>query len=244
MSLALFDTEGLRFRRQTELRLREQIKNELVENIQQILFDMNQMWRFEEVETPLIMPKELMNASYDLDDIFVLQNKIANKDYALRAETTLGSYLMAVELLKTTSIRSPLCIYTHGPSFRVENSDGATAAKLRFNQFHQLEFQLIYGADTKAPIVDTMIEKLPTVVNKILNKSVRTIESDRLPSYSIETIDIEVEWYSETAKKMEFKEIASMSLRKDFPLIPGHKPYQVFEIAFGTDRLLAMKNNI
>lgn len=244
MSHAFYDTEGLRFRYGNEIAIRQRIAQELVENVQRILLNLNQMWRFEQVETPLIMPRELMSSSYDVDDIFVLQNTIAEKSYALRAETTMGSYLSAVHMLRTTTIRAPLCVWTHGPSFRVENSDGATAAKLRFNQFHQLEFQCIYSSDTKAPVAQTLINELPKTVEKILGLPTRVVDSDRLPTYSEQTTDIEVLWQSPTVNDLDWKEVASMSLRKDFPEIPGNKPYRVFEVAFGTDRLLAIRNGI
>lgn len=239
MSHALYEVGGLRFWRQNEIRLRNRIKDTLVDSVSSTLLDMNQMWRFEEVDTPVLMPRSF-SCAYDDDDVFVLKDQIAAQDYALRAETTIGSYAVAEHLLKVTKARPPLCIYTMGQSFRQERSDGATAAKLRFNAFYQLEFQCIYAEGTAAPIAQTVREALVPVVQKITGLETRLVPSDRLPSYSEETIDIEVLWQSPTQDAPEWKEVASTSIRTDFPTITSQKPCKVFEVAFGADRMVAV----
>lgn len=235
MSHALYNNlGGLRFWRQDEIRLRERIKAAITDCVQGSLLDLNQMWRFEEVDTPVLMPRDRFSCAYSDDDVFVLQDQIGDRDFALRAETTIGSYEMAALLLKATKMRPPLCVYTMGQSFRQERMDGATAAKLRFNAFYQLEFQCIYSEGTTAPIAQTVREALVPVVQKITGLPTRLVPSDRLPSYSKETIDIEVEWND------EWKEVASTSIRTDFPQIAGQKPVEVFEVAFGMDRMVVL----
>lgn len=250
MSNALYPTGGLRFWRQDEIRLRERIKATLVEGVQSSLLDLNQMWRFEEVDTPVLMPRSEFSCAYADDDVFTLRDQIAGQDFALRAETTIGSYLMADHLFRTAKIRAPFCVYTMGQSFRQERSDGATAAKLRFNSFYQLEMQCIYSKPyineagkqkgTTAPIAQTVRDALVPIVEKITGLPTRLIPSDRLPSYSVETIDIEVLWHSPTLAEPEWKEVASTSIRTDFPDVPGQDPYLVFEVAFGMDRMVAV----
>jgi glycyl-tRNA synthetase len=235
MSLELYDTAGLRAWRQDEIRLRNRIKDALVNTVESSLLDLNQMWRFEEVDTPVMMPRELLSSAYSDDDVFLLKDSIAGKEYALRAETTLGSYLIAKHMISNTRAKPPLCVYTMGQSFRQERSDGATAAKMRLNAFYQLEFQCIYAEGTTAPIAQTLRDALVQTVLQFTGP-VHLIESDRLPSYSEETYDIEV-WQKD---RNEYREVASTSLRTDFPSIPGQRPCRVFEVAFGMDRMVAL----
>ena len=239
MSLALYEVGGLRFWRQNEIRLRNRIHDQLLDCISTTLLDMNQMWRFEEVDTPVLMPRDAFSCAYDDNDVFTLRDEIGGKPYALRAETTMGSYAVAEHLLKVTKARPPLAVHTMGQSFRQERSDGATAAKLRFNSFYQFETQCIYAEGTTAPIAQTVREALVGEVAKITGLTTRLIESDRLPSYSKETIDIEVFWTSPTGVS-EWKEVASTSIRTDFPVIAAQKPNEVFEVAFGMDRLVCV----
>jgi glycyl-tRNA synthetase len=237
MSYALYnDLAGLRFWRQRELRLRERLKLAIVECVENTLLDINQMWAFEEVEAPPMMPLSRMSAAYDRSDVFVLLDPPGGVEpFAMRAETTDGTYAIAEAIMRTTNRKPPLGFYQMGPSFRRETSDGATAAKLRFNAFVQLEFQLIHSADTKADIVTPVREALALLVRRATGSETRLIRSDRLPAYSTETVDIEV-----LQGNHEWREVASTSRRTDFPVVPGFKPCKVFEVAFGMDRMVAL----
>jgi glycyl-tRNA synthetase len=237
MSYALYnDLAGLRFWRQHELRLRERLKLAIVECVQDTLLDLNQMWAFEEVEAPPMMPLSRMSAAYDRSDVFLLLDPPGGVEpFAMRAETTDGTYTIAEAIMRTTNRKPPLGFYQMGPSFRRETSDGATAAKLRFNAFVQLEFQLIHSADTKADIVTPVREALVLLVRRATGSETRLIPSDRLPGYSKETVDIEV-----LQGNREWREVASTSRRTDFPVVPGFKPCNVFEVAFGMDRMVAL----
>lgn len=237
MSQALYnDLAGLRFWNDRELRERKAIKEALVSCVFRTITDLNQMWHFEEVETPLMMPLARMSSAYDRSDIFMLMDPPGGTEpFAMRAETTDGTYVMATHLLRSTNKKPPVCFYQEGKSFRRETSDGATAAKLRFNAFTQLEFQMIHSVDTKVDFVTPMRFNLLGLVAKLTGRQTRTIPSDRLPAYSTETVDIEVQ-----TDTNEWREVASTSRRTDFPQIPGFKPLQVFEIAFGLDRMVAL----
>lgn len=237
MSHAPYQIEGLRTWRQSELLLRRRIRDQIVETVQTTLLDLNQMWAFEEVETPPMMPMSRMSAAYDRSDVFVLSDAPGGTEpWALRAETTDGSYEAAVRILRTTRARAPLCVWQMGTSFRRETSDGATAAKLRFNAFTQLEMQCVFAADSTAPIADRVREALVPVVARITGLETRLLlQTERVPAYSMETVDVECR-----LPDGEWREVASTSRRRDFPEIPGQKPLTVFEVAFGADRMVAL----
>jgi glycyl-tRNA synthetase len=225
----------LRFWRQSELGLRRRVQEAICDTVFTTLRDINQMWAFEQVEAPLMMPLSRMSDAYGRSDIFMLMDPPGGDlPYALRAETTEGSYTMAAHIMRTTKLKPPLGIWQAGYSFRRELNDGATAAKLRFNAFNQLEFQLIHTTDTKADIVTPLRDALVTAVERIAGLETRLIPSDRLPAYATETVDIECNVGN------EWREVASTSRRTDFPEVPGFKPCQVFEVAFGLDRMVAL----
>jgi glycyl-tRNA synthetase len=237
MSYALYDDlAGLRFWRQRELHLRRRIRDTILDTVQVSLADINQMWAFEEVETPPMMPLARMSAAYDRSDVFMLTDPPGGTNpYALRAETTDGTYATAVQIMRTTKLKPPLCVWQMGYSHRRETTDGATAAKLRLNAFTQLELQLIHAADTKAEIAIPIREALVPVVQRLTGLETRLIPSDRLPPYATETTDIECR-----LDNGDWREVASTSRRTDFPEVPGFKPCLVFEIAFGMDRMVAL----
>jgi len=239
MSNAFYENlAGLRTWRSNELRQRRRIADQITETAEEALKAINPSWNFEEIEAPMMMPVDRMSDAYTSDDIFLLEDAPGgNKKWAMRAETTDGTYLAAVDILRTTKIKAPLVVWQMGKSFRRETNDGATAAKLRFNEFTQLEIQCIYRADTSYDFVPEVREALRSVVEAITRLEARIIESDRLPSYSAETIDIEC-----LTPEGEWREVASTSRRTDFPTPNGHMPLIVFEIAFGMDRMVALAN--
>jgi len=239
MSYAHYDNlAGLRTWRQSELRLRRRIADTLVETAETTLKDINRAWTFEEVEAPTMVPIEAMSSAYTGDDIFLLQDAPGGtKQWAMRAETTDGSYRAAVEILRTTNVKPPLCVWQMGTSYRRERSDGATAEKLRFNAFTQLEMQCVLYEDTGFDVAPPLREALAEQVRRITGLETRLVESDRLPSYATETVDIEC-----LLPNGDWREVASTSRRTDFPEIPGFKPLKVVEIAFGADRMVALAN--
>lgn len=237
----LYEIGGLRMWRQDALRLRRRIAEALVDETQAYLRDLNPAWRFEEVEAPAMMPMSAMSGAYTSDDVFVLQDAPAGTEqWAMRPETTDGSYRAAVHMLRTTKIKPPLCVWQMGTSYRRERSDGATAQKLRFNAFTQLELQCIYPEDTAYDFVPNLREALCSRVGQLTGRISETAVSDRLPAYSTQTVDIMCAGPAATATF----EVASMSRRTDFPAVPGFKPMKVFEIAFGMDRLVALTTRV
>lgn len=147
----------------------------------------------------------------------------------LRPETTQSSYMYAKSLNK----KLPLCVYQKGKSFRRELNDGATASKLRFNEFWQLEFQCIYSDSTKADYRASLIPVILKEISRFTSLETKILESDRLPSYSESTIDIEVN------HKGRWIEMASCSIRNDFS-----KDTKVCEIAIGLDRVATLSAKI
>lgn len=237
MSFALYeDLAGLRTWRQTELRLRRRIADTLVETAETTLRDINRAWAFEEVEAPTMMPLDRMSAAYTSDDVFLLQDAPGGtKEWAMRAETTDGTYCAANQILRTTNLKPPICVWQMGTSYRRERSDGATAEKLRFNAFTQLEMQCVMAEDTSFDVAPPVREALAAQVRRITGLETRLIESDRLPSYSTETVDIEC-----LLPNGDWREVASTSRRTDFPTPPAYRPLKVFEIAFGMDRMVTI----
>lgn len=225
MSHALYDIESLRFYEEDEIEMRELMTTRFASVTKQTLQSINPAFKTKRIEGPMLTPRNYVSDSYSEDDIFVTQIQKANASLVLRPETTVSSYEAARKLYSREKL--PLCVWQIGKSFRVEKSDGATAAKLRFNEFYQLEFQCIYSLGTKADYRKALIESLSKEISRFLQLECRTIESDRLPSYSESTLDIEVPYHN------EWKEVASCSIRKDFS-----EDTRVCEIALGMDRLV------
>ena len=226
MSLALYGIESLRFYTEKEIMLRNILTEMISNTVKTSLTNLNQSWKFKRVEGPTLTPRNFVSGSYDKDDIFITQIKKANQELVLRPETTISSYLFAKENFNLKQL--PLCVWQLGKSYRVEKSDGATAIKLRFHEFYQLEFQCIYNITTKADYRTAVIWDLVRELKMFFGGiELRVIESDRLPAYSESTLDIEM-----LLENGNWKEIASCSIRKDFS-----DETRVCEIAMGMDRL-------
>lgn len=221
MSLALFEHGGLRFWSEDQIELREMFIQRAASVVKRTLTDMNSAWKFARCEGPILHPRSEISSSYDDNDIFVTNHK----DFCLRAETTPSSYAYARNLRS----KLPLCVWQSGISSRRETNDGASASKLRFNNFWQLEFQCIYSNTTKADYRSNLIEELCKEISRFTRTETRVVESDRLPSYSLSTLDIECLWNN------EWKEVASCSIRTDF-----NDDCLVTEIALGLDRIVTM----
>jgi glycyl-tRNA synthetase len=230
MSSAFYDIESLRFYDESEIELRDLMIHRISNNVKRTLMTVNPAWKFYRVEGPLLTPRTYVSSSYDEDDIFITQVEKASSKLVLRPETTISSYMFARKMY--TSSKLPLCVWQTGKSFRVEKSDGATAAKLRFHEFYQLEFQCIYSIGTKADYRKYLMDIVSKDISMFLfGEKIRYIKSDRLPSYSESTLDIEVPF------KDEWKEVASCSIRTDFS-----EDTRVAEIAIGLDRLIEIHN--
>lgn len=189
---------------------------------------------FHEIESPCLIPTELINKEYQKDQFFYIDEEVS-----LKPETTPASYNYAQEIMGLGESRPPLCVYQMSKSFRRE--DDKTFRHCRFKEFYQLEFQFIYSEST----ADDYYAKIQDVALGILTKlfperKIQKIQSDRLPVYSKSTNDIEM-WDED-----RWMEVCSMSLRNDFPDTYiqgwGTKKMLVTEIAIGMDRLLYLKS--
>lgn len=231
MSKAFYETGGLRFWDEKEITHREAAIAALSLAVRDSLTAINRGWTFHRYDAPILTAKHRLSGEYTGDEVFILEAQLADSTFVLRPETTPSSYEVARRLL--TQGKPPLCVWQAGKSFRREKSDGASPSKLRFNEFYQLEFQCIYSlgskADYKAHVMPALLEAIVPLVS---GKQSRVVDSDRLPSYSKHTSDIEV-WFNN-----DWKEVASVSTRTDFS-----ENEEVLEIAFGLDRLVEIAFN-
>lgn len=244
MSEAFYEMKGLRFWSQSEILQREQFTARLAQCLSDTLMGINQGWRIERIEAPLIQPRSAFSSEYTDKEVFALKHASHGENWALRAETTAGTYEAARHLLRATSARPPLAVWQAGPSFRREATDGARPGTLRFNQFWQWEAQCIFTANSgaKDEYVAQLRQNMASVIADLIGTDVRLVDSDRIPAYATETVDIEGLW------RGDWKEVASTSRRTDFPIF---EPYNattekntltVFEVAVGLDRLVALCN--
>ena len=232
MSYADYPQSGqLRFWTEEEIELRELAQYRIVTVVKNKLLEMNKAWRFVRTEGPCLTPVSFISPEYDETSVFHTNKKAGGELLALRAETTASSY----EVARRVGGKLPLCIWQSGKSFRPEEDDGASPSKMRFKEFWQLEFQCIYSESTKANYREGLIPLVCREINRVCMRrlsEIRVVDSDRLPSYSENTRDIEV-YYND-----RWTEVASCSIRNDFD--DGTK---VTEIAVGLDRLATIAHD-
>jgi glycyl-tRNA synthetase len=229
MSEPLYKFGGLRFWSQEEIELREAFTLSTSRLVTRTLSGINGAWRHYRTEGPCLSPRDRISAEYSDDDLFQTNHIAGGAPLYLRAETTPSSYAYA----RYIGGKMPLCVWQSGKVFRRETNDGASASKLRFNDFHQLEFQCIYREDTKADYRKSLLDVLGPHVARFTGSDVRTAASDRLPSYSESTIDIEA------LHNGHWREVASCSIRTDFS-----KETRVCEIAFGLCRIATIASEM
>lgn len=231
ITLDCYNTAQLRVWLDSDLKHKEYAIEKSTDVISTTLLAMNQAWSFQKCRTPLILPNAMVSREYSERDVW----KFDTSEHTLRPETTAGSYAVARYILQTTKVKPPLCVWQEGPSFRREASDGANAAKLRYFQFDQLEYQCIYSIDTKADYRAAVLPALAKTLAWLTNCETRICESDRLPSYSESTMDIEALKPHDASAR--WTEVASISTRTDFD-----PKFRVLEIAIGLDRVVDIYN--
>ena len=233
----LYNTNGLVFWSKDEIKYRNYIKEVFTDQIEKILRLENKAWQFFEIEAPLLMPKELVNPNYTKEDIWVQEKfNVEEIELVLRPETTPSSYTYACHMMNSNLVVPPFCVQQTGKSFRREQDQ--VTKNMRLKEFYQQEFQCIYSADTLNDYQEKVLEPLKIMFEKIIGKPTRIVESDRLPSYSLRTMDIEVD------NGDKWMEISSISKRIDFPQKfkfqnkagATEKEMIVLEIAIGLDR--------
>jgi len=220
----LYEKNSLMFWDEKEILLKEFFEKMLTMELKECLMKMNSAFRFVKVDAPLFIPKELINENYTKDDVF-LQNF---DDLALRPESTKSSYVYAKHLLNVHNeikYRLPLVVYQHNKSFRKEQDK--TLSNMRLKEFYQIEYQIFFSKNTNNDYYPQILECCLNYVNRYV-KDARLEKSDRLPSYSDETIDIIL-----NDNNME---LFSISRRKDFD-----EDIKVIEVSTGSDRLVYNK---
>lgn len=220
----LFNKNGLIFWNEEEIELRNMFVKYLRNCINDNLKRLNNAFEFIQVDTPLLIPESFLNTNYSGEDVYFL-DEVNGGDLMLRPETTIGSYLAALDLLNTHNerkIRLPFCVWQHGKSFRREQDQ--ELKHMRLKEFYQLEFQILYAASTVNDYSKILIPRVCRAISHLIGKECFIAPSDRLPNYSEETIDI--------IDKKSNLELCSISKRKDFEKAKN------LEIAVGTDRLI------
>lgn len=269
----LFGINGLMFWTEREIRLRRQFEEHFAFTMEQILLAENPAWSFIQVEGPQLTPRANINPNYTRDDIWVqqadeeidinemisdpyvipigMENYREDGDLVLRPETTPSSYVYAQHLLNSHSgVKPPFVVWQTGKSFRREQDQ--VTKNMRLKEFWQQEFQCIYTADTMNDYHDAVLEPVRKMLGEMIGSKTRIVESDRLPSYSEITMDVEAwiadgedmgsTWHPDIEGR--WMEICSISRRTDFPQKAKfqtkkkivEKDLLVLEVAIGLDR--------
>jgi glycyl-tRNA synthetase len=238
---SLYNVNSLVHWNEREIETRERAVRYLSQEIQSVLKGINRAWEFERIEAPIMLPRDLVNPNYSDDDLWVFnRHDDSEPELVARPETTAGTYAWMVDKLASqASVRLPWCVWQTGKSFRAERDN--VLKNMRLKEFYQMEFQCAYGADTANDYQVHVLEPMRKMLSAISGLPARIVESDRLPSYSLCTMDIEVN----TGER--WMEVCSISKRTDFPVPFRYQnkkkefvEVQVFvlEIAVGLDRLI------
>lgn len=230
----LYNLNGLQFWSEREIRLRQMFQNHFAAEIPAALLELNPAWRFFQCEAPILSPRSVLNANYTNEDIWVQEGN----ELALRPETTPGSYVYAEHLMTHQITKPPYVVWQVGKSFRREQDQ--PSKHCRFKEFYQMEFQCIYTADTANDYQEAILEPVRKMLAETIGLPTRLVESDRLPSYSLRTMDVEVD------NGDKWMEVCSISKRTDLPFKARfvnpkkgeviEKDCLVLEIAIGLDR--------
>jgi glycyl-tRNA synthetase len=235
--LGLYNVNGLVFYDEKFIRLRRFLSEHFAKELSQILTALNSAWRFIEMEAPLLTPRHLLNPNYTNQDIWSQASEEGETNLALRPETTPGSYVYAQHLLNSHSgMKLPFVIWQVGKSFRREQDQ--VVKNVRLKEFYQQEFQCLYTADSANDYHGNCLESVRAMIGDMVGLETRVVPSDRLPSYSQVTMDVEV-WNGD-----KWMEVCSISRRTDFPQKAAfqvksgtvEKDLLVLEVAIGIDR--------
>lgn len=199
-----YGINGLIFWDEEEVQRRRDVLSFFDRNMRRIIRDINPAVDIRECETPTMIPRSLLNTQYTDDDVWVLPDQ-----FALRAETTPGSYLYARHLFDSQVSKPPLCVFQAGKSYRREDEHPQKFVRLK--EFWQAEWQWVYTTDTGADYHSLILSPVMRMISDVVGLPTRLVPSDRLPSYSLITMDVEV------AVDDRWMEVASISKRNDFP---------------------------
>ena len=222
----LYDTNGLVFWDEKEIATRDHLTRHFAREVETLLRSINRAWLFRRVEAPTLTPRELINPNYGDGDLWTQPDT----DLVLRPETTMGSYAYARKLLAEKGGLMPFCVWQAGKSYRKEQDK--SLANMRLKEFWQQEFQCLYSEGTKADYQTLVMEPLASILGDSIGRSTRIVASDRLPDYSLKTMDVEADVGD------RWMEICSVSVRKDYA-----EGIRVLEIAIGLDRCVRLKTS-
>lgn len=221
----IYNKNWLIFFEEKEINFRNRCEEEIKEVVYSSLKKQNRSFEIIKIEAPQLTPSELISSEYSENDYYNLW------DISLRPETTMGTFEYAQDLLKggysDIKYRVPIIIYQHWKSFRREQDQPTKFMRLK--EFHQLEFQCLFYPDTANDYTIELFQNVSDIIEKLIGKKCRLEQSDRIPHYSEDTIDVICEENN--------MEVCSMSIRKDWPIVNWVK-MKVIEIAVWTDRLI------
>lgn len=203
---------------------REYIARYIASYMERELRDLNRAIVFRRIESPGLTDALNISGEYAEDSFFQTQDHLV-----LRPETTGGSYEYAQKLLLQKPSSLPLVVWQFGKSFRREQDQPTKHVRLK--EFYQLEFQLIYSDGTMADYHTAAALRAEGAIANLLPKGkTQLVASDRLPSYSEKTTDVE----GQVREKDDWLELASISKRTDFE-------HPVVEVAIGVDRVATLR---
>lgn len=237
--LSILNVNSLVHWEEREILRREEFIRHFSQAVFSFLHSVNPAWDMRRVEAPTLIPRQMISDAYDNRDIWVQQQLSGNDtELVLRPETTPSTYIYMRHLLDNHSgVRLPLCVWQAGRSYRREQEQ--TTAHMRLKEFWQMEFQAAFTADTGMDYHTACLEPVRKMIASVINLPTRIVASDRLPSYSEITMDVEVD------NGFKWMEVCSISLRTDFPGKfvsrskagqPREHAIKVLEIAIGLDR--------
>lgn len=219
-----YETNGLVVWNAREIELRDAMTRRFAIGVEKILRGTNRVWLFERIEAPTLTPRALINPNYGDADLWTQGDTVL----VLRPETTMGSYAHARSLIGGGRKVLPLCVWQAGKSYRKEQDK--SLANMRLKEFYQQEFQCLFSADSKADYQAMVIDPLSALLASEIGRETRIIPSDRLPDYSLKTLDVEA------ATDKGWMEVCSVSLRRDFA-----EGISVLEVAIGLDRCVRLR---
>lgn len=227
----ILNVNGLMVWNEDEIKFREYAIERIQSKLRQTLVAENRAWTMHRIESSCLIPNSLVNPNYTSDDVFV-----TGESLTLRPETTAASYIYADHLMKVKGFYPPLVVWQAGKSFRNEQDN--VTKNMRLKEFYQLEFQCVYADDTKNDYMEPVWKAMMEVIGELMpgHMTIRQVPSDRLPSYSLRTMDIEVD------NGQKWMEVMSISDRTDYTdrafIGKSEKGFRVLEVAVGLDRLV------
>ena len=239
--LSILNVNSLVHWEEREILRRDEFIRHFSEEIRAFLRSLNPAWEMRRVEAPTLVPRDLISDAYENKDVWAQERMTpTERELVLRPETTPSTYAYMVHLLESHSgTKLPLCVWQAGRSYRREQEQ--TTAHMRLKEFWQMEFQAAFTADTGMDYHAACLEPVRKMIASVVNLPTRIVESDRLPSYSQITMDVEVD------NGFKWMEVCSISRRTDFPArfvsraksgaIREHDVL-VLEIAIGLDRCI------